>query len=305
MRCLAILLAAALLLPAVAAQAPSFSEAYQVRAALGDIPTTTAIEPAGTWNVEQRLVVAFDNASSEVDRTYLVRLPTGATLANATCDCARSTHTLAGNTVSFRIEPLTASGDRTIRILTTQPAGDAIGFRVAPTFRTDLVVVVYAPTGMQVESNLGLTDVGASPSTPATIHYVQRPTADSHDAWFAVLPATTGPAPSNGETNPLPWLFLALGLVAGALLWSQLVARGVVQKKSRKQVAATAAHVEAAKESTAILEGRKRALLAALKDLELAKQANELPLEVYDAVKADFKRQAVTVMRALEDSDAK
>jgi len=50
----------------------------------------------------------------------------------------------------------------------------------------------------------------------------------------------------------------------------------------------------------AVLEGKKRALMAALKEVEVAKMNNEMPPEVYDAVKADLKKQAVTVMRALE-----
>lgn len=306
MRPFLLLLAAVVLLPTAAAQIPSFNEDYQVRAALGDIPSTTAIEPAGTWNVEQRITVAFDNNASELDRTYLIRLPVGSTLVNATCDCARSTHTQTGDTLSLRIEPLTESGQRTLTILTRQPVADVYGFRVAPTTPTDLVVILYVPVSLDATSNVPLREVGLSTDRTATLFYQQFGASDyPFDLWFSIHPATTAVAPSDAEANPLPWLFLVLGLAAGALLWSQLVARGIVQKKSRKQVAAPAAHVEAAKESVPVLEGKKRGLLAALKELELAKQANELPLEVYDAVKADFKRQAVTVMRALEDNGDK
>lgn len=303
---LALLLAAALLVPTATAQIPSFNEDYQVRAALGDIPTTTAREPAGTWNVEQRIQVAFDNNASELDRTYLVRLPAGSTLVNATCDCARSTHTQTGDTLSFRIEPLTQSGERTLTILTSQPIGDVYGFRIAPTSATDLVVILYVPVDKDVSSNVDLREVGLSTDQSATLSYVQLTASQfPFHAWFSIHPAGNAPAAPQADANPLPWLFLVLGLAAGALLWSQLVARGIVQKKSRKQVATTAAHVEAAKESVPVLEGKKRGLLAALKELELAKQANELPLDVYDAVKADFKKQAVTVMRALEGTGEK
>ena len=44
--------------------------------------------------------------------------------------------------------------------------------------------------------------------------------------------------------------------------------------------------------------------LAALKEIEVAKMNNEMPTDVYDAVKADLKKQAVTVMRALETATA-
>jgi len=41
--------------------------------------------------------------------------------------------------------------------------------------------------------------------------------------------------------------------------------------------------------------------MAALKEVEVAKMHNEMAPEVYDAVKADLKKQTVTVMRALEE----
>lgn len=300
-----VLLALALTaLPGAQAQPPSFDEDYQVRGALGDIPTTPATEQGGVWNVEQLLKVQFDNASAEAERTYTFTLPSGSTLANATCDCSRSTHSLVGTALSFRIEPQTASGERTIRIVSRQAAGEVFGFSLgASPAGADSVVILYVPGGSEVSGSTRLTEVGSSTSGAAVIHYARFDGAVPEGTWFAIHPpgAATAPAPEQAFNDDLVWLFLALGIVAGASLWAALVSRGVVQKKSRKQVVSTAAHVEAAaNDPPAVLEGKKRALLAALKEVELARQANEMPVEVYDVVKADLKKQAVTVMRALE-----
>lgn len=299
------LLVIALMLPGVQAQPPSFDEDYQVRGALGDIPTTPATEQSGVWNVEQRLKVQFDNASAEAERTYPFTLPSGSTLANATCDCSRSTHSLVGTSLSFRIEPQTVSGERTIRIVSRQPAGDVFGFSLgASPAGVDSVVILYVPGGSEVSGSKGLTEVGSSTSGSAVIHYARFDGGLPEDTWFAIHPATTAATPAGGEdeNEAMEWILpVLIGLVLGMALWSFLVSRGIVQKRSRKQVVTTAAHVEAAaNDPPAVLEGKKRALLAALKEVELARQANEMPIEVYDVVKADLKKQAVTVMRALE-----
>lgn len=307
MRTAIALLVLALMLPGVQAQPPTYDEEYQVRGALGDIPTTPATEQSGVWNVEQQLKVQFDNASDEAQRTYAFTLPSGSTLANATCDCSRSTHSMVGTALSFRIEPQTASGERTIRIVSRQPAGEVFGFALgASPAGADSVVVLYVPGGSEVSGSKGLTEVGSSTSGSAVIHYARFDGALPEDTWFAIHPATTAATPSGGDddNDAMAWILPAiLGLLLGMVLWSLLVSRGVVQKKSRKQVVTTAAHVEAAaNDPPAVLEGKKRALLAALKEVELARQANEMPVEVYDVVKADLKKQAVTVMRALETS---
>lgn len=302
-------LAAVLLAPAAAAQMPSFDEPYQVRGALGNIPSTPANEPAGTWNLEQRLIVAFDNASAEAARTFHFAIPNGATLANASCDCYQYHTTVTATSLTFVIDPATTSGTRTITVLTRQGVEEAFGFTLRPAFEApaERAIVLYVPAAAELDSNLDFASPGLSTDGSAAIQFA-RFTASNPlpaDAWFVIHPATQAPAPAADSASILPWILLGVGVFVGALLWSMLVARGVVQKKARKQVAGTAAHVEAAAQDSApVLEGKKRALLAALKEVELAKQANEMPLDVYDAVKADLKKQAVTVMRALESNAA-
>jgi hypothetical protein len=118
--------------------------------------------------------------------------------------------------------------------------------------------------------------------------------------WISVAPAAAAaPPPSAG----FPWLYSGAAFVLGCIAWSLLVSRGLVQRRSRKQTAAVAAHVEASRSETpALLEGRKRALMAGLKELELARQANEIDVATYDQLKAELKRETVIVMRALDEA---
>lgn len=298
---LAVLLAVLAASPA-AAQPPAYDEAFQVRAALGDIPTTAATEPSNAWNVEQRVLVQAGNSSQAVT----LQLPFGSTLVNATCSCGAQP-TVNGRDVSFQVS---GAGQQTVTLLSSQPASRAFGFEVLrPGGPGDGVVVLYVPTSYDFEAPLEPTQT--LPSTSGTATIVEfRGRSLPNPFWASLHVATVAVddgAEGSGQAfnDDLVWLFLALGIVAGAILWSILVSRGVVQAKGRKQVASTAAHVEAAaNESPAVLEGRKRALLAALKEIEVAKMNGELPTEVYDVVKADLKKQAVTVMRALETANA-
>jgi hypothetical protein len=297
-------LVALLAVPATTSQPPTYTESYQVRAAVGDIPSTQAAEPANSWNVEQRFLVAAGNASQSVT----LQLPFGSTLVNASCTCGGQP-AINGRDVTFQVS---GAGQQTVTALTSQPASRAFGFEVMrPGGPGDGVVVLYVPLSYDFEAPLEPTQT--LPSTSGTATIVEFRGASLPNPFWASLHLSTA-AVDDGESDSEPgplysdgivWLFLAAGVLAGILLWAFLVSRGAVQAKGRKQVAATAAHVEAAaNEPPAVLEGRKRALLAALKEIEVAKMNNEMPNEVYDAVKADLKKQAVTVMRALETATA-
>lgn len=308
MRTTAVLLLAltiALLAPTVQAQPPTFSQPYQVRAGQGELSTVDGTEPANGWNVEQRLTVTVDPAAAESARTFRFAYPAGARLVNASCTCAFTRQESASG-VNLTVVPPTAAGQHTLRVLTTQALGDGVAMAVRAPASVDGVVILYVPAGFGPASSIDLTEVGSSTTGDAVIHYGTLPAGTA--AFVTVGKGLAQPATTAGgedEDSPLmEWVLpVALGLVLGVVLWATLVSKGLVQAKSRKQVAATAAHVEAAaSDPPAVLEGKKRALLAALKEVELAKQANEMPVEVYDAVKADLKKQAVTVMRALETS---
>jgi hypothetical protein len=300
---LAAVLLASAALPAASAQPPTFTQAWQVRGALGDIPTTAATEPGGSWNLEQRFTLAFTNTTA---KTVAFRLPAGATLANASCTCG-ATPSASGRDVTFQLGASTPSGTHTLTVLSTQPGAAAIAFDLQrPVSAGDGVVILYVPNGSVADAPVADHGPGSSTDGSARIYEF---IGDSlpQPFWASVHPGTAATAPNDdaGEGFELEWPWaLGLGLLLGIVLWALLVQKGAVQRKGRKQVAATAAHVEAAQSEPApVLEGRKRALLAALKEVEVARMNNEMPPEVYDAVKADFKKQAVTVMRALETAD--
>lgn len=291
----------------VQGQPPIFTQAFQVRGAVGDIPTTDAIEPAGTWNLEQRLVIAMGN-TSVTEQRYHFAIPTGASLVNATCDCPVYSSNQTSNAVTFTI-PNDGAPSHILRVTTRQPFDSTLGFSIIVPLEAshdDVAVIFYVPRDSEIDGVVALTSPGVSTDGTSTIWYA---TFDSDrpaplDLWFTLHP-------DDGVTRAIDhegwddntWLFLGLGIVAGAILWALLVNKGVVQARSRRQVTTTAAHVEAAaNDSPAVLEGKKRALMAALKEVEMARQANEMPVDVYDAVKADLKKQTVTVMRALEQS---
>lgn len=286
-----------------AAQAPDFSQAYQLRAAMGNIPTTNATEPDNAWNIEQRLTVQFTNAT---ESRHGFQVPAGASVLNATCTCNPSQATVSNDAVVFTLPTSLPSGTYVLTVTTTQRVDRSFGFSVNAADavpQADRVAIVYLPAGAEYDAQQEPDSRLPGVTTSATILQFNAPHSPF---WFSVHPASAvGATGDDDDAAWTEWLVpAAIGLLLGIVLWAALVSKGMVQAKSRKQVVATAAHVEAAAEPAPVLEGRKRALLAALKEIEVAKQNNEMPPEVYDAVKADLKKQAVTVMRALEASQA-
>lgn len=99
-------------------------------------------------------------------------------------------------------------------------------------------------------------------------------------------------SPSAPGRDMNPYLWGVGGLVLGfalALLWMR---RSPKAKKFEKG---------GAMESRSVLEARRRTLMAALKELEVAHEAKEVPDEAYAPLKEEYKAQAVRVMRSLEE----
>jgi hypothetical protein len=256
-----------------------------VRIANGDIPTTTGTEAAGRWNAVEYLT----------GTTSTYTLPPGAAFDGFECACATFTTATAGNEYS-----ITANGTaaKTAFHYHYGNAGQQ-GFTVQAPSTGPAQVVAYLVTDGTSFVMTGTVAVAQLPHPSIqglTINDATVPTGQA--ATFIIAQATTTHAKA-----PINWLYLAAAALAGMILWSLLVSKGLVQSRSRKQIAQTAAHVEVAKkEPKAVLEGKKRALLAALKEVELARQSNEMDVPVYDAVKAELKKEAVTVMRAIEEA---
>ncbi|HUR60980.1 MAG TPA: hypothetical protein VM286_01270 [Candidatus Thermoplasmatota archaeon] len=301
---LLLLLAVALLSPPAHAQM-EFSQPYQVRAAAGDIPSTQGtVEKAGTWNVEQLLVVTHANGTAQ---TLHLNLPAGATSEAVTCTCPRMTSQAQDGAITVTLAADNPQGPATVRVLSSQPFSTSLGFSLrAPTEAPkDAAVILYVPRGSTFEAPAKASSPGSSTDGASTIQaFAFDAGAPMPDPFWATI--HPGTSTSSQPAAGFPWLPLLGGLLLGILLWAFLVQRGIVQKRGRKQVAQVAAHAEiAASDPPAVLEGKKRALLAALKEVELAKQASQMDNATYDAVKADFKRQAVNVMRALDEGAGK
>jgi len=303
---LAALLGVLLLAPATAQM--SFDQSYQVRAALGDIPSTAAHEPAGTWNVEQLLKVTHTNGTAQ---DVHANLPIGASLAAVSCTCPHVSNQVKDGVVTITLAPDNPSGPAEVRVLSTQPYASVLAFslRASPDAGQDAAVILYVPVGSTFDAAGTASSPGMSTDGTATIQAFTFDAAHTmpDPFWATIHPGSGAAPPTTTSATGIPWWStLVVGVIAGALLWGLLVQRGVVQAKGRKQVAQVAAHTEiAAIDPPAVLEGKKRALLAALKEVELAKQGSQMDTATYDAVKAEFKKQAVTVMRALDEAGTK
>jgi hypothetical protein len=186
----------------------------------------------------------------------------------------------------------------------------AFAFQIAPpTSDPSQVLVVYAPTGTDASLPAGARKVGTSTDGTSVIHFVAGSASDPlpHPLWLAVHPqgAADGGAQREAAKPTLDWLLMGVAFFLGMVLWAFLVSRGAVQRRSRKQVVATAPHAEAAREGQAVLEARKLALMAGLKELEMARMNKQVDDAAYDQVKGEFKAEAVTTMRAIEETGGK
>ncbi len=294
MRIFPLLLAVLLIAPMASAQSMDITSAHQVRIAYGDIPSTPdQTEPSGAWNVEQRLVLT-EGANGTVT------IPSGHVAGSVFCgDGCDFDLSLEENT--FTAVCLTAGADGHCNISFPHTiAGNVDAFGLSMRVTADSTVLVYALEGLDVRSGTDnlLGEGFYYPNVQPALLIHQFAPEDGR-FWMTVSPHTIAESPTTGGFG---WQGILVGLLAGVAVWYLLVRQGLVQKRQRKQVAGTAAHKQiASSEDKTTLEWRRRALLAALKELEVARVDQTIDLTAYDALKADFKKQTVAVMRALEE----
>lgn len=296
MRILPLVLLAALVLSPAMAQTMTVTSEHQVRIGFGDLPSTNEPETAGVWNVEHRVTIPEGE-----NRT--ITLPAGHQLGVTHVDDeAEFEIAIVNRTLQLFCHEADPNNEAGICLIVVPHfiGGSVDAFGMALRVLSDNTVIVYASNGLEVVSgsdNL-VGDDFYFPETTQLIHQYQ---VDNGRFWMTVQPESfTVEVPEPASFHA--WQGLVLGLLIGAGVWYLLVRQGMVQKRHRKQVAGTAAHkTAAAKENKATLEWRRRAMLAAMKELELARADQNIDLEAYDLLKADFKKQTVTVMRALEE----
>ncbi len=127
-------------------------------------------------------------------------------------------------------------------------------------------------------------------------HAVDENVADGHHYTLSfVAVQTTG---NGGATRDMtPYLYALVGVIAGFLIALMLARRGLIAQKEKKFVKG------GAMESRDMLTARRRTLMAALKELELAHEAKEIPDNAYAPLKEEYKAQTVRVMRNLEEKN--
>ena len=96
--------------------------------------------------------------------------------------------------------------------------------------------------------------------------------------------------------NMTKWAWGISGLILGLLVMFVAVKQGWLKGGTGPKFVKGGAM-----ESKAMLEARRRTLMAALKELEQAREANQVPNDAYGPLKEEYKAQAVRVMRSLEE----
>ncbi len=298
-------LAGLLIVPVQAQPAMESDAAYLVRGAMGDIPTTDAVEPSGSWNQYEERRVTHNGSSTPVSFT----VPPGAMDVRLECQC-NGTVSMDGSTYTYTIDSTEPAGDLAVVFTHRRAIGtDGFGFALSGingALRSDASMRFYIPENFILEGDIVPTaSLPSTSANPGLTIYVFDGTQDAplpEAMWFVAYPQTQSVSPPPADDG-LDLLALLLGIAIGVVVWYFLVARGVVQARQRKQVVVKAEHQQVAeRETTDVLEGRKRVLMAGLKELELAKANQQIETDVYDRLKAEYKKQTVTVMRALESA---
>lgn len=265
-------------------------EPHEYRLAFGDVPSTDAVEPAGRWNVIEH---------HDLPATGEVFLPVSPLAIEPVLALGGAPASATREARGYRIVfDDGATGDVRLRISYALPGRvDGLVLTLEMPENQTGHVVLYLDPGARIDFVTAQSS-GMQPAGDKTMHDFPGVTRT-----FAVQIGAVAAPPPGPASEGFDWIALAIGAALGAIVWALLVRQGMVQKRSRKQTAGVAAHKQAAaREDKATLEGRKRALMAALKELEVAKMNKDIDGAAYDALKADFKRQAVTTMRALEEA---
>jgi hypothetical protein len=162
--------------------------------------------------------------------------------------------------------------------------------RLATTYAVSALTVFVRPLdGYGVDSDYFTDWVPAGYDT----HHSARANVPANETYtLSFVPQTV--APSSDRT---PMLWGAGGLLAGLVLMLIAVRLGWVASRPRGAKFEKGGTME----SRTMLEARRRTLLAALKELEQAHEAKEVPDDAYAPLKEEYKSQAVRVMRNLEE----
>lgn len=289
-----------LVAPVAAQQNGIFPEAHQYRLGFSDLEHTDAVEDAGEWHLH--IESQFLNLNDTFSTAYV--LPDGFSFQGATVDCTLNcsvqvrSRTAEGE-LPVEITPLDAGSFNATLGLTLRGPSNLEYFGTEIDMPEDSLLIVYV-FDQDVVASKAAGSVLPSITQPGVTHYLFR--GEEGPLRVSVLPAGTIPDPTPAVKEGFSLVIVLGAFVLGVALWYVLVQQGLVQAKKRKQVVSKAAH-QTITDDKPTLEARKRVLLAALKELELAKGSGDLDLGIYDQLKAQYKKEAVTVLRALETAE--
>lgn len=186
-----------------------------------------------------------------------------------------------------QLQPSVEAGGRFSVIVEYDVAGKSV--RLATTYAVAVHTVFVRPLDGHLANSNEIT--GWVPAGYEA-HHAARQNVAANDTYTITFDAATAPS---RDQNTLLWG--VGGLVAGLILMLLAVRMGWVASRPRGAKFEKGGSLE----SRAMLEARRRTLLAALKDLEHAHEAKEVPDDAYAPLKEEYKAQAVRVMRNLEE----
>ncbi len=217
-----------------------------VRAALGDIPTTDPVEPPGQWNAEERRTMWVDG---EGPATATFRLPPGALFGAMLCDCGAVDMQVEGDAYTQHFPSGLEASEYTVlfRYALAVNASSPFAY-VIPEIphedRNSTLVLLYVPDTMTVtspvEAEMVLPSTSENPGRkihifngddemplPGSLTFVLA--AKAAPIGDATMPdqasAARRAAPAAGATADgglTKVLYVAVGIVIGALGWSML-----------------------------------------------------------------------------------
>ncbi|MBI4392929.1 MAG: hypothetical protein HY556_03895 [Euryarchaeota archaeon] len=297
-----------------------FKQVYQVRASLGDIPTTVESEAGGYWNVQESLAVDLAD-STHYERTFSV--PPGEEFVTLTCRCepgeeANVTIHEANHTISFDRSGANATRTIVFEHRRQVAAGGVFGFllgAVPEEGRKNALILLFLPESYDLQApvsrdfvlpttseNPGMLIHGYSgtetSALPATLYFVAAPRALDPAPVVrqdAAASDATSPGPSISKDPLLLGGAIVGGVIVGALGWRLF---GPVLAGGRRQVVFRGRGAPSTREA---LEVRRLALVAALRELGEAHDAG-LEAEAMDLA-AELRKEALHVMEELERID--
>lgn len=283
------LLAVLLVTPAASADAAPSSERVYVASVGAHVAVSESLDWTGVTNATYVPVAHFHAPPAIANLSITVLTAGGAPVPVAFSAIQK---TPSGDVDTYRIDlrgiQPSAPASGAYEVTATYDASAASvrlrTYYAAPRF----TLLAQLRPGEDVGSDL----VGGFVPTGTGLYHASRTDVPANTTYTVSVVKTAAPSASaNGR-----YLWALGGVVVGLVLaWISVRAGWMGGAKGTKFEKGGAA------EPRTMLEARRRTLLAALKELEVAHEAKEIPDDAYAPLKEEYKAQAVRVMRNLDE----